>query len=153
MRISEACLQLYPWMRFAYCGVRGLLPNDPSERLAARRCEAELRVRQEAPVLLERARALSQFYRVQREPNRSHIESLIKAIAGGKSIKSVNAIVDAVMIAEMEHALLLSVHDLDRISGEAILDVAGEGELFDGIGGLPVVTRPGEVVLRGAFGI
>ena len=38
------------------------------------------------------------------------------------------------MIAELRNALLLGVHDLDRIEGDIVLDVAGEGESFVGIG-------------------
>ena len=71
---------------------------------------------------MERAKAISRFYKVQGEKNRSHIESLIKSISNGKSIKPVNFIVDSVMLAEVRNALLLGVHDLDRIEGDIVYD-------------------------------
>jgi DNA/RNA-binding domain of Phe-tRNA-synthetase-like protein len=45
------------------------------------------------------------------------------------------------------------VHDVDRIQGDIILDVASEGERFVGIGNRSVVTRQNEVVLRDDAGI
>jgi DNA/RNA-binding domain of Phe-tRNA-synthetase-like protein len=45
------------------------------------------------------------------------------------------------------------VHDLARIEGDISLDVAEEGETFQGLGNRTVVTRPNEVVLRDQLGI
>jgi DNA/RNA-binding domain of Phe-tRNA-synthetase-like protein len=90
---------------------------------------------------------------VQGEKNRSHIESLIKSISNGKSIKPVNPVVDSVVLAELRNALAMGVHDLDRIQGDIVLDVADEGQTFQGIGNRTIITRPNEVVLRDQKGI
>ncbi len=103
--------------------------------------------------MIERAKAISRFYKAQGEKNRSHIESLVKSISNGKSIKPVNFIVDSVMIAELRNALLLGVHDLDRIDGDIVLDAASEGERFAGIGQRTIATRQNEIVLRDDSGI
>jgi DNA/RNA-binding domain of Phe-tRNA-synthetase-like protein len=57
------------------------------------------------------------------------------------------------VIAELRNALAMGVHDLDRIQGDIVLDVAAEGEKFQGIGNRTVITRSNEVVLRDQTGI
>ena len=151
--ISERCLEVYSWMKFGYCVVKNLSAAQPSDYLEAQQKETEASIRSNFQSLVERAKAISRFYKVQGEKNRSHIESLIKSISNGKSIKPVNFIVDSVMIAELRNALLLGVHDLDRIAGDIVLDAAGEGESFAGIGQRTITTRKNEIVLRDSAGI
>ena len=146
--ISEKCLGVYPWMKFGYCLVKNLTWGESSDFLRDKQKETEDLIRKHPQSLVERAKGISRFYRVQGEKNRSHIESLIKSVANGKSIKSVNPVVDSVVIAELKNALAMGVHDLDRIQGDIVLDVADEGEKFVGIGNRTVITRPNEVVLR-----
>ncbi len=153
MTISERCLDVYPWMRFGYCLVKDLSVLHASDDLKEKQKETEIYIRSNSERLIERAKAISRFYKAQGEKNRSHIESLIKSISNGKSIKSVNFIVDSVMIAELRNALLLGVHDLDRIDGDMVLDAAREGEHFVGIGQRTVTTRQNEIVLRDHSGI
>ena len=148
MMISERCLGVYPWMKFGYCLVKNLSVVQPSDHLKEKQKETEAYIRNNFQSLIERAKAISRFYKAQGEKNRSHIESLIKSISNGKNIKPVNFIVDSVMIAELRNALLLGVHDLDRIEGDIVLDVASEGESFIGIGQRTITTRKNEIVLR-----
>jgi DNA/RNA-binding domain of Phe-tRNA-synthetase-like protein len=151
--ISDKCLTAYPWMKFAYCFVTNLSPTESSDYLKQKQEEVENHIRSHSEALVERAKAISRFYKTQGEKNRSHIESLIKSIANGKRIKPVNFIVDSVMIAELRNGLLLGVHDLDRIQGDILLDIATESEGFDGIGHRSIHTRKSEVVLRDDSGI
>ena len=95
---------------------------------------------------------LKKFF-VSKKGQDTNFKSLIKSISNGKSIKSVNFIVDSVMIAELRNALLLGVHDLDRIEGDMVLDTAREGEHFVGIGQRTITTRQHEIVLRDDSGI
>jgi DNA/RNA-binding domain of Phe-tRNA-synthetase-like protein len=151
--ISQKCLETYPWMKFGYCFVNHLTSRESLDHLREKQEEVENYIRRNTESLVVRAKSISQFYKTQGEKNRSHIESLIKSISNGKSIKPVNFVVDSVMIAELRNVLLLGVHDLDRIQGDVILDVANEGERFVGIGNRSVVTRQNEVVLRDQIGI
>src|SRR4030042_3704451 len=153
MMISERCLEVYPWMKFGYCLVKDLSVVQPSDHLKEKQKDTEAYIRNNFQSLIERATAISRFYKAQGEKNRSHIETLIKSISNGKNIKPVNFIVDSVMIAELRNALLLGVHDLDRIGGDIVLDVAGEGESFMGIGQGTITTRQNEIVLRDHSGI
>ena len=151
--ISQKCLETYPWMKFGYCFVNHLTSRESLDHLREKQEEVENYIRRNTESLVVRAKSISQFYKTQGEKNRSHIESLIKSISNGKSIKPVNFVVDSVMIAELRNVLLLGVHDLDRIQGDVILDVANEGERFVGIGNRSVMTRQNEVVLRDQIGI
>ncbi len=151
--ISDKCLEIYPWMKFGYCFVKNLSYGEPSDYLRNKQKETEDYVRENVQSLVERAKSISRFYKMQGEKNRSHIESLIKSISNGKSIKPVNSVVDSVMIAELKNALLLGVHDLDRIQGDIVLDVTSGDERFIGIGSQSITTRSREVVLRDRSGI
>jgi DNA/RNA-binding domain of Phe-tRNA-synthetase-like protein len=151
--ISKRCLGVYPWMKFGYCLVKDLSAIQPSDHLKEKQKETEVYIRNNSERLIEKAKAISRFYKVQGEKNRSHIESLIKSISNGKGIKPVNFIVDSVMIAEVRNGLLLGVHDLDRIEGDVVLDAAREGEGFEGIGQRPIIARQNEIVLRDSMGI
>lgn len=151
--ISHKCLETYPWMKFGYCFVNHLTPEESLTHLREKQSEVENYIRRNTESLMMKAKSISRFYKTQGEKNRSHIESLIKSIANGKNIKSVNFIVDCVMLAELRNAILLGVHDVDRIQEDIILDVASEGEEFMGMGNHSVVTRQNEVVLRDKIGI
>jgi len=151
--ITDKCLGVYPWMKFGYCFVKNLSWGESSDFLRDKQKESEEYIRKNSQSLVEKAKSISRFYKVQGEKNRSHIESLIKSISNVKSIKPVNPIVDSVVIAELRNALAMGVHDLDRIPGDIVLDVADEGEEFVGIGNRTIVTRANEVVLRHQEGI
>ena len=151
--ISDKCLAVYPWMKFGYCFVKNLSWAGSSDLLLDKQKEAEDYIRRNSQSLIEKAKSISRFYKAQGEKNRSHIESLIKSITNGKSIKPVNPVVDSVVLAELRNALAMGVHDLDRIQGDIVLDVADDGEKFAGIGNRTVITKPNEVVLRDQSGI
>jgi DNA/RNA-binding domain of Phe-tRNA-synthetase-like protein len=151
--LGHKCLETYPWMKFGYCFVNHLTSGESLDYLRKKQEEVENYIRMNTESLIARAKSISRFYQAQGEKNRSHIESLIKSISNGKSIKPVNFIVDSVMIAELKNTLLLGVHDVDRIQGDIMLDVASEGERFVGIGNRSVMVRQNEVVLRDDSGI
>jgi DNA/RNA-binding domain of Phe-tRNA-synthetase-like protein len=153
VKVSKQCLGVYPWMKFGYCFVSDLRIGESRNFLREEQKKVEAYIKTNLAALSARAKSISRFYKTQGEKNRSHIESLLKSIANGKSIKPVNDIVDSVMIAELRNALLLGVHDLDRIQGNVVLDVAAEGERFLGIGDRSIVTRANEAVLRDDSGI
>jgi DNA/RNA-binding domain of Phe-tRNA-synthetase-like protein len=151
--ISDRCLAIYPWMKFGYCFVKNLSWGESSDFLRDKQKEAEDYIRTNSQSLVEKAKCISRFYKVQGEKNRSHIESLIKSISNGKSIKPVNPVVDSVVLTELRNALAMGIHDLDRIHGDVVLDVADDREKFTGIGNRTIITRPNEVVLRDQTGI
>jgi len=109
--LSRKCLETYSWMKFGYCFVNNLASGESVDHLREKQEEGENYIRTKTEFLIARAKSISKFYQIQGEKDRSHIESLIKSISNGKSIKPVNFIVDSVMIAELRNALLLGVHE------------------------------------------
>lgn len=65
----------------------------------------------------------------------------------------VNLYIDAHIIAEMYHGILMAIQDLDRFEGDWTLDLANEGETFQGVSGRMISCRKEEIVLRDEKGI
>ncbi|HJT23520.1 MAG TPA: hypothetical protein VJ873_03035, partial [bacterium] len=60
-------------------------------------------------------------------------------------------LVQALLTCETASGVLMGVHDLDRIEGDVVVDLAREEETFQGMR-FPVFCRPGEIVLRDGMG-
>ena len=65
----------------------------------------------------------------------------------------VNLYIDAHIIAEMYHGILMAIQDLSRFQGEWKLDLAQEGETFEGVSGNMIRCKKDEIVLRDGKGI
>jgi DNA/RNA-binding domain of Phe-tRNA-synthetase-like protein len=65
----------------------------------------------------------------------------------------VNLYIDTHIIAEMYHGILMAIQDLDRFQGKWRLDLASEGETFQGVSGNMIRCKKEEIVLRDEEGI
>jgi len=65
----------------------------------------------------------------------------------------VNLYIDTHIIAEMYHGILMAIQDLDRFYGEWNLDLAHEGETFQGVSGNRIRCKEDEIILRDGEGI
>jgi DNA/RNA-binding domain of Phe-tRNA-synthetase-like protein len=65
----------------------------------------------------------------------------------------VNLYIDTHIIAEMYHGILMAIQDLERFQGEWNLDLAHEGEAFQGVSGKMIRCKEDEIVLRDREGI
>jgi len=65
----------------------------------------------------------------------------------------VNLFIDTHIIAEMCHGILMAIQDMDRFQGEWKLDLAQEGETFQGVSGKMIRCKEDEIVLRDKEGI
>lgn len=61
---------------------------------------------------------------------------------------TVNLYIDAHIMAEMAFGILMAIQDLDRFDGGWQLDLATEGETFEGVSGKKIVCKKDEIVLR-----
>jgi DNA/RNA-binding domain of Phe-tRNA-synthetase-like protein len=59
-----------------------------------------------------------------------------------------NLYIDTHIMAEMSHGILMAIQDLDRFEGPWRLDLAREGETFQGVSGRMILCKEGEIVLR-----
>jgi DNA/RNA-binding domain of Phe-tRNA-synthetase-like protein len=60
----------------------------------------------------------------------------------------VNLYIDTHIMAEMCHGILMAIQDLDRFQGGWKLDLAQEGETFQGVSGRMLYCKDEEIVLR-----
>ena len=65
----------------------------------------------------------------------------------------VNLYIDAHIIAEMCHGILMAIQDLDRFQGGWKLDLANEDETFQGVSGNTIRCKKEEIILRDEEGI
>lgn len=65
----------------------------------------------------------------------------------------INLYIDTHIIAEMCHGILMAIQDLDRFKGEWKLDLAQEGETFQGVSGKMIRCKEDEIVLRDKEGM
>jgi hypothetical protein len=65
----------------------------------------------------------------------------------------VNLYIDTHIIAEMYHGILMAIQDLERFRGEWKLDLAQEGETFQGVSGKMIRCKQDEIVLRDGEGM
>ncbi len=90
------------------------------------------------------------FWRVGVDPTkiRPAAEALIRRILAGKSIPSVNTLVDAYNLASIDTGVALATFDSSKVSGPMTMRFAREGEKFLGIGMQEAMTlNGGEVVV------
>jgi DNA/RNA-binding domain of Phe-tRNA-synthetase-like protein len=60
----------------------------------------------------------------------------------------INLYIDTHIMAEMCHGILMAIQDLDRFDGQWRLDLAQEGEIFEGVSGRMLICKEKEIVLR-----
>ncbi len=65
----------------------------------------------------------------------------------------INLYIDRHIIAEMVHGILMAIQDLDCFQGGWRLDLAHEGETFQGVSGGTIRCKENEIVLRDEGGI
>jgi DNA/RNA-binding domain of Phe-tRNA-synthetase-like protein len=65
----------------------------------------------------------------------------------------VNLYIDTHILAEMVHGILMAIQDLERFRGEWKLDLAHDGETFQGVSGKTILCKEKEIVLRDGEGI
>jgi len=64
-----------------------------------------------------------------------------------------NLYIDTHIMAEMSQGILMAIQDMDRFEGAWRLDIADEGEVFQGVSGKTVLCKKDEIVLRDEKGI
>ena len=81
-------------------------------------------------------------------PLPSHLKRIIEM-----GFPIINLFIDTHIIAEMCHGILMAIQDLDRFQGEWKLDLAQEGETFEGVSGNIIRCKKDEIVLHDGEGI
>lgn len=119
-------------------------------KLYKRELLRKMRRRSNLAQIQQRIHLYDQFFRAwgYECPLPGHLK---RTIDMGFSI--INLYIDAHLIAEMCHGILMAIQDLDRFEGKWILDLARGGETFQGVSGRMISCKEEEIVLRDEGGI
>lgn len=143
----------YPTVCFGVLHIEGFAPRDPNTFSTVRDAEiAALRARHAG---YRRA----EF--VQTEPTRSYVkyykrfqktyhvlQQLESIVLKDKTIPDAHPLVQALLLTEVQHMLLIACHDLDTIQGPLTIDVADGGEPFRRASGSETTLDARDICMR-----
>jgi len=151
LTITHAYRQRFPNLSFGIGTIQNCTYFEKGEsfKLHKRELLRKMKRRANLAQLEERINLYDQFFKEWGYPCPlpSHFT---RAIEMGFPI--VNLYIDTHIIAEMCHGILMAIQDLDRFQGEWKLDLAQEGETFQGVSGKMIRCKEGEIVLRDGEG-
>lgn len=79
-------------------------------------------------------------------------EALARRLLQGKGLYRINNVVDRGNLVSARYHIPMGLYDLDKVKGDIMLDIGGEGETYDGIS-RPGIRATGKLVLRDEIGI
>ncbi len=152
LHITDAYRQRFPDLAFGIGTIRSCTYFEKSEsfKLYKRELLRKMRRRANLAQLEGWINLYDQFFKEWGYPCPlpSHFKRAV-----GMGFPIVNLYIDTHIIAEMYHGILMAIQDLDRFHGEWKLDLAQEGETFQGVAGKMIRCKGDEIVLRDGKGI
>ena len=152
LHITDIYRQRFPDLAFGIGTIQPCTYFEKSElfKLSKRELLRKMRRRANLAQLEERINLYDQFFKEWGYPCPlpSHFKRTIEM-----GFPIVNLYIDTHIIAEMCHGILMAIQDLDRFQGEWKLDLAQEGETFQGVSGKMIRCKEDEIVLRDKEGI
>ncbi len=142
MRIkqSQPIRDLFPNLRISM--ISGDVKNLPVDERLWKQTEDFVRlesglltpdaIREMPPV----RRAKDAYRMLGKDPNRYRVsaEAMLRRIGSGKGLYQINALVDCLNLVSISTGVTIGGFDLEKISGELMLDIGGEAETLDAIG-------------------
>ena len=152
LHITEPYRQKFPDLDFGIGTIQSCTYFEKNEsfKLFKRELLRKMRRKANLALLEERINLYDQFFKEWGYPCPllSHFKRTIEM-----GFPIVNLYIDAHIIAEMCHGFLMAIQDLNRFEGEWKLDLAQEGEMFQGVSGKTIRCKEGEIILRDEGGI
>ena len=147
LTIADAYRQQFPDLAFGIGTIQACTYFEKSDafKLFKRELLRKMRRRANLAQLEERINLYDQFFKDWGYPCPlpGHLKRTIEM-----GFPVVNLYIDAHIIAEMYHGILMAIQDLSRFQGEWKLDLAQEGETFEGVSGNMIRCKKEEIVLR-----
>jgi DNA/RNA-binding domain of Phe-tRNA-synthetase-like protein len=147
LTITDAYRNRFPELGFGIGTIQGCTYFEKSEafKLYKRDLLRKMRRRANLAQIEERINLYKQFFEEWGYPCPlpGHFK---RAVDMGFPI--VNLYIDTHIMAEMCHGILMAIQDLDRFDGGWRLDLAQEGETFQGVSGRMLYCKDEEIVLR-----
>jgi DNA/RNA-binding domain of Phe-tRNA-synthetase-like protein len=152
LTITDAYHQRFPDLAFGIGTIQSCIYFEKSEsfKLYKRELLRKMRRRANLAQLEEWIHLYDQFFKEWGYPCPlpSHFKRTIEM-----GFPIVNLYIDTHIMAEMCYGILMAIQDLDRFHGEWRLDLAEEGETFQGVSGKMIRCKEDEIVLRDGKGI
>ena len=152
LTITEGYRQRFPDLAFGIGTTQSCAYFEKSEsfKLFKRDLLRKMRRRASLAQIEERINLYDQFFKKWGYPCPlpSHFKRTVEM-----GFPIVNLYIDTHIIAEMYHGILMAIQDLDRFQGAWRLDLAHEGETFQGVSGNTIRFKEDEIVLRDGKGI
>jgi DNA/RNA-binding domain of Phe-tRNA-synthetase-like protein len=152
LTITDAYRQQFPDLAFGIGTIQSCAYFEKSEpfKLFKRDLLRKMRRRVSLAQIEERIDLYDRFFKEWGYPCPlpGHLKRAV-----GMGFPIVNLYIDTHIIAEMCHGILMAIQDLDRFQGEWRLDLAREGETFQGVSGKMIYCKEDEIVLRDEKGI
>jgi len=152
LHITDAYRQRFPDLAFGIGTIQAstYFEKNESFKLSKRELLRKMRRRTNLAQLEEWINLYDQFFKEWGYPCPlpSHFKRTIEM-----GFPIVNLFIDTHIIAEMCHGILMAIQDMDRFQGEWKLDLAQEGETFEGVSGKMIRCKEDEIVLRDKEGI
>ncbi len=152
LTITDAYRQRFPDLAFGIGTIQSCTYLEKSEsfKLFKRDLLRKMRRRANLGQIEERIKLYDRFFKEWGYlcPLPGHFKRTIEM-----GFPIVNLYIDTHIIAEMYHGILMAIQDLDRFQGEWKLDLAHEGETFQGVSGKTIRCKEDEIVLRDGEGI
>jgi len=147
LTITEAYHRRFPGLPFGIGTIQGCTCFEKSEsfKIYKRDLLRKMRRRANLAQIEERIHLYDQFFKEWGYscPLPGHFK---RAVQMGFPI--VNLYIDTHIMAEMNHGILMAIQDMDRFDGQWRLDLAQEGETFEGVSGRMLICKEEEIVLR-----
>ena len=152
LTITDAYRRRFPDLAFGIGTAQSCTYFEKSELFKLYKRELLRKMRRKANLvqLEERIHLYDQFFKEWGYPCPlpNHLKRTIEM-----GFPIVNLYIDTHIIAEMCHGVLMAIQDLDRFQGEWRLDLAQEGETFQGVSGKMIRCKEDEIVLRDGEGM
>jgi len=147
LTIAEAYRSRFPELSFGIGTIQACTHFEKSESFKLYKRELLRKMRRKANLaqIEERINLYDQFFKEWGYlcPLPGHFK---RAVEMGFPI--VNLYIDTHIMAEMCHGILMAIQDMDRFDGQWRLDLAQEGETFEGVSGRMLICKEEEIVLR-----
>jgi DNA/RNA-binding domain of Phe-tRNA-synthetase-like protein len=157
--ITPTWQEKYPGAHIGLLLVRNINNQSPSDFLEQnkRSREAHLRSKYEGYSradlqAIETMQAYRLYYKAFRKTY--HVQLQLESILfSGKDLPSVNPLVDAAFMAEMETLILTASHDVAKLTPPVFIDIAQENEDFNMLSGQTAALKAGDMIMRDAHGV
>ena len=157
--LTERWRAAYPGAMAGILGMHGLVNPDLDTALQDRAAQLQAQIRTRFSgidrtqlIATPTLRAYSNYYK--RFGKTYHVQLQLESVLfKGKSIKGPSAIVQAMLIAELNNLLLTAGHDLARVQGGLTIDVSVGTERYTLLGGTEQTLKAGDMFIRDEEGI